>query len=290
MSWIALLRWEMAKIVRRRGSYVGPLLCIAFCAVLLISFGYSNFRALRRFSFGAIEDPMSHVNGYFFATFALYFGNKAILPLLAALVSGGQIAGEAKEGTLRLLLTRPPSRAVVFATKTLVSFLWVLLTVYFLVFFSLAVGLVARGGGDFLVFVWEFRQHGPWLADSGAWLPMFLLTGLGASLGLMVFVALGMALSTITDSPVVAHVGALGTFLISSVVERLPEQVVNPVVQRVLPTTHMSFWHELYWLFHDDPSRFDAHRFWSDIRWCTMYTVVFLAVGLVVFARKDVTS
>lgn len=290
MSWLVLLRWELAKIARRRGSYVAFVLCVVFCAMLMLAFGYSQFRALSRHAGRLGVDPLSYVNGYLFSSFALYFGDKALLPLLAVLAAGSQIAGEAKEGTLRVLLSRPPSRPAVFAAKTLVSYLWVLGIVCFLMFFALLAGLIALGGGDFLVFVWEFRWETPWVAPPGAWLPMFLASCVGVSLSLMVFVSLAMALSAITDNPVVAHAGALGVYFISSVVQRLPEQILDPAVREILPTTHMGFWHELYDWFHQDPSRFNGYRFWTDVTWCTAYSVVFLAVGLIVFMRKDIRS
>lgn len=288
-SW-ALLRWELAKIVRRKSSYLGFLLCVLFCVVVMIVFAYSQFRSLREHARGLVDNPLEHVNGFFFATFVLYFGEKALLPLLAIVVPGNQIAGEAKDGTLRVLLTRPPSRPAVFLTKTLVSYLWLLVTVYFLIAFALVAGLLAMGGGDFLVFIWEFRRFGPWFADQGDWLPIFLMTGFGASLGLFMFMAFAMALSTITDSPVVAHLGALGTFFISSIVQRIPEQIVHPRVHELMPTSHISFWHELYWLFSPTPERFNEYRFWSDVTWCASYSVFFVLLGLVIFTVKDIKS
>ncbi len=289
-GWWRLFVWEMHKVTRRRSSYLGFALCVVFCALVLLVFGYSQFRALEQHSRHVTDNARAYVNGYFFSTFVLYFGFKALLPLLAGVIPGAQIAGEAKDGTLRMLLTRPPSRFAVFFTKLLVSYLWLLITVYFLIFFSLLLGWAALGGGDFLVFVWEFRHYGAWFADEGDWITMFLLTGFGASMGLFVVVAFSLSLSALTDSPVVAYVGALGGFFISSIIQRLPEQLLHPAIRRIMPTTHMDSWHEFYWLFYDDPSRFNEFRFWSDIKWCTMYTIVFLAIGLIAFTRKDISS
>lgn len=290
MSWLALFRWELAKIVRRRSSYVGLLLCVAFCAVVILVFGYSRFRALKQHAGSLGDNPLQYVNGFFFSTFVLYFGEKALLPLLAVVLPGSQIAGEARDGTLRALLTRPPSRPAVYLVKMLASYLWLLGTIYFLIFFSLVVGLVAMGGGDFLVFIWEFRHLPPWFAEQGEWLPVFLVAGLGVSLGLFMFMAFAMMLSTITDSPVVAHVGSLGLFFVSSVVQRLPPQLVDPRVLELMPSSHVSFWHELYWLFSPTPERFNEYRFWGDVAWCGSYSVVFLVAGLIIFTVKDIKS
>lgn len=289
-SFLALLRWELAKVTRRRSSYLGFALCVAFCAVVMLVFAYSQFRALRETAHGIVDNPLDHVNGFFFATFVLYFGDKALLPLLAIVVPGNQIAGEARDGTLRVLLTRPPSRPMVFLTKMLVSYLWLLATVFFLIAFALVAGLIAIGGGDFLVFVWEFRHFGPWLAEQGDWPWIFLVASVGVSLGLFMLMAFAMALSTLTDSPVVAHLGALGSFFVSSIVQRIPEQIVPPRIRDLMPTSHLSFWHELFWLFSPTPERFNEHRFWSDVTWCAAYSAVFLIAGLVIFTVKDIKS
>lgn len=287
---LTLLRWELYKVIKRPGSYVGFLLCILFVVVVLVVFSISKHLPMERTARGLTLDPSSILNGYFFVTFILYFGHKALLPLLAGIIPGAQIAGEAKDGTLRAMLTRPPSRLLLFGIKLLVSYLWLLASVYFLMLFALIVGYIFMGGGDFLVFVWEFRHYGPWFADSGDWLAMFLLTGFGASVGLFMIVAFSLSLSALTDNPVVAYVGAIGFYFISSIVQRLPEQLLHPLVREALPTFHTSFWHEFYWLFHPTEDHFDAGRMISDLKWCAMYTVIFLSVGLFVFLRKDIKA
>jgi hypothetical protein len=41
-----------------------------------------------------------------------------LLPIFAAMTAGAQIAGEARAGTLRMMLTRPRSRVSVFLSKS----------------------------------------------------------------------------------------------------------------------------------------------------------------------------
>ena len=111
----------------------------------------------------------------------------------------------------------------------------------------------------------------------------------GAGASLMMVAALAMMLSTFTDSPVVAHVGTLGAFFISSVLQRLPEQLIGETVRDALPTRHMNYWHELFRLWQPGGG-LDAGRFWSDLAWCTGFTGAFWALGLWWLSRKDVTS
>ena len=286
---INVLRWELFKLARRRASYVGFWLCLAFVVVVLVGFQLSSFRGLRRFAKNLPIDPLALVNGPFFANFILLIGFFALLPLLAATLAGSQLAGEAREGTLRALLVRPPSRPTIYLAKVAASYLWLQGVTFFLVGLALLVGRVALGGGSLLVFVWEQRAQGPWLASTADWVPMLAVASVGAALSLFVIASLAMMLSALVDTPVVAHVGCLGAFFISSVLQRLPPELLDPDLKDLLPTTHMNFWHELYRLWRPGGG-FDAARFWGDVAWCGGFTAVFLAVGLYAFTRRDVTS
>lgn len=288
-AYLRLLRWELFKLSRQRASYIGFVICLAFVLVMLVGFGMSNWRTLRNYK-NLPFDPLELINGPFFAHFTLHIGFFAIMPLLAATLGGSQLAGEAKDGTLRALLVRPPSRLAVFFAKTTATWLWLNLQLVFLVLLALLVGTVAFGGGDLLVFIWEFRKSGPWVVEAPDWGWLMLAGTLGAGVSLFVISALSLMLTTMTDSPVVAHVGTLGAFFISSVIQRLPEQLIADEVRAALPTAHMNLWHELYRLWDVVPGTFDHARFWTDAAWCGGFVVVFLGVGAWWFQRKDITA
>lgn len=288
MTFLRLLKWELVKIARRRTSYIAFVLIALFCALVMLGFGFSRFRGMQKYAALLNSNPLSYVNGYFFANFCLNIAFFSLLPLFATVVPGSQIAGEASAGTLRLMMTRPPSRPSVFLAKALVSYLWLQLIVLFVVVFSLLFGLVVLGGGDFLVYIWEFRKAGLWVADKGDVIWMFLAAALGAGVSLFMISSAALMLSTVTDSPVVAHVGTLGAFFISSIIQRLPDDMMAPAFKAAMPTKHMNFWHEPYRLFHPDSSVFDAGRFWSDLAWCSGYSLLFLGVGMAVFCRRDI--
>lgn len=289
MSTLTLLKWELHKIVRRRSSYIGFVLVVLFCVAVMIGFGYSKWKGLRRHSIGFI-DPTAYINAKFYANFILNISFFSLLPLFAAVLYGSQLAGEAKDGTLRTLLVRPISRPKLFAVKALVAFTWMQVIVIFMMVFALVFGTVVIGGGELMVFIWEYRKAGPWIASGSDWIWIFGLSALGAGVSLLMVGAFAMMLSAITDNPVVAHVGTLGTFFISTIIQRLPGQMISPEFKKMMPTSHMNFWHELSHLFHPDPNRFDAARFWTDTAWCMGYIALFLGIDLAVFSRKDIHS
>ncbi len=288
MTFFKLVRWELFKLSRQRASYIGFLLCLAFVIVMLVGFGLSDFRMLKQSARGLSVAKM--ITGPFFANFTLEIGFFAVMPLLAATLGGSQLAGEAKDGTLRALLVRPPSRAQVFLAKAVATWIWLQLLMFFLVGLALLCGLVAFGAGNLTVFVWEFRKQGVWIVEDPDWWKVLLLGSVVATMSLFVVAALSLFLSAITDTPVVAHVGTLGAFFISSILQRLPEQLVGDELRQMLPTSHMNFWHEIYRIWDPVPDSFDRSRFFVDVGWCVAYTTVFLGAGLWWFTRKDVTS
>ncbi|MEZ4398385.1 MAG: ABC transporter permease subunit [Kofleriaceae bacterium] len=285
---LKLTRWELWKLARRPSSYVGFVLCLVFIIVTLIGFEWSQWKGKRIGGLGL--DPSVYLNGPFFANFVLNIGFFALLPLVAATVAGNQLAGESKDGTLRALLMRPPSRTAVYAAKALASLVWLELMVLFLCGLALVVGHVAYGGGSLLVYIWEFRSDGFWLVGRGDWPALLALACLGAGASLAVVVAAALCVSAMTDNPVVAHVGTLGAFFISSVLQRLPDEIMGPAFKDILPTSHMNFWHELYRWYHPAGSTVDHARFWSDASWSAGLTVGLLALGLLAFRRRDVTT
>jgi ABC-2 type transport system permease protein len=284
-----LLRWELSKLARRRASYVGFVLCGAFCLAVATGFYWSKWWSLRRWGQALPFDPVDMINGPFYANFVLLIGFFALMPLLTATVAGSQIAGEARDGTLRAILVRPVGRVTLYWAKVAATYIWLQLILLFLVGFALLVGIVFKGGGPLLVFVWELRADGPWLIEPSQWAWLLFAASIGAGLSLFVVASLAMMLSTLTDSPAVAHVGSLGAYLISSVLQRLPGDLVPDELRELLPTTHMSYWHELYRLTNPNVT-FDSSRFASDVLWCAGFAAVFLAIGAIVFRRRDITA
>ncbi len=288
MTFVRLLRWELFKLYRRPSSYIGFVLCLVFCAVTLFGFGWTQYKG--REVQGLKLDPSQYLNGPFYANFVLNIAFFALLPLVVATVAGSQIAGEAKDGTLRALLVRPPSRVALYLAKALASLLWLELVILFLIALALLVGHVAYGGGDLLVYIWEFKTSGFWRVPASDWPLVFALCALGAGVSLAVVSAVAMMLSAMTDNPVVAHVGTLGGFFISTVLQRLPDQVMGSSFKELLPTTHMNFWHEIYRWADPSGDGMNRGRLVEDLAWCGSLTVVCFGIGLLIFVRRDVTS
>jgi ABC-2 type transport system permease protein len=259
-----------------------------FCAATLFGFGWSQYRGKQ--IQGLKLDPNDYLNGPFYANFVLNVAFFALLPLVVATVAGSQLAGEAKDGTLRAMLVRPPSRTAVYLAKAVASLLWLELVIVFLIALALLIGHVAYGGGDLLIYIWEYKSRGFWRVEAADWPAVFALSAVGAGISLALVAAVAMLLSAVTDNPVVAHVGTLGGFFISTVLQRLPDQIMGDAFKELLQTTHMNFWHEVYRWADPSGQGIDRSRIVEDLAWCGSLTLLAFGAGLYVFTRRDVTS
>ena len=105
------IKVELMKLWCRRGVHIGFLGILAL--FVLMAIGYLNFKSKR------LDGVVDHAgpelvqiaSGLSFAVTTTIMGMQFLVPLFVGLIAGTQIAGEAKEGTLRAVLTKVPYRA-----------------------------------------------------------------------------------------------------------------------------------------------------------------------------------
>jgi ABC-2 type transport system permease protein len=183
---------------------------------------------------------------------------------------------------LRYLLARPVGRTRLLAAKFVALAVFILVAVLLVVATSLALGLWLFGGGAEAVGGpgGVTSLSGPTLSTTG--LGLRLLGAIGYIIVSMLgFGAIGVFLSTVSDSALGAALGALGVLITSSVLETLDAAAV---VKPYLPTHYWLSWID----FFRDPV------FWRNIDSGLLlqagYIVVFFGAAWANFATKDVTS
>ncbi len=116
MGVIHVYRWELAKLLAQKRTYLGlgvaMLVPIVFVVVLLTQSGGPNDILLGR----NIRDT-----GLATPFVVLFFMSIWGLPLITALVAGDIVASESHNGTLKTILTRSLDRGEVFAGKVLAT-------------------------------------------------------------------------------------------------------------------------------------------------------------------------
>ncbi len=213
-------------------------------------------------------------NGLFAPLTGLAVIQPFFLPLATGLFAGDAVAGEAQGGTLRYLLVRPVGRArLVLAKYAAAMALLALLTL-----FTVATGLAAGG------VVFGLRAL-PTLSGTtlsvGAALLRILASAAYILLAVSGIAAVGVLISTLTDSGPGATVATIVLAIASQVLDNIPSlRAIHPY----LPTHG--------WLAFIDLFRFPVE--WGSIRGGLLvsaaYTALALTAALLAFGRKDVTS
>lgn len=213
-------------------------------------------------------------NGLFAPLTGLAVIQPFFLPLAAGLFAGDAIAGEAQSGTLRYLLVRPVARTrLVLAKYGAAMALLGLLLLW-------VVGCGAFWGGVVFGFHPLPTLSGTTLSVAEASLRILAAAGY-ILLGVSGIVAIGVFISTLTDSGPGATVATVILGIASEILDQIPNlRVIHPY----LPTHG--------WLAFTDLFRFPVD--WGAMRGGVIvsaaYTAVFLVAALAVFRRKDVVS
>jgi ABC-2 type transport system permease protein len=200
------------------------------------------------------------------------------LPIAVAVVAGDSVAGEAQSGTLRYLLIRPVGRTRLLVAKLAAVFVFVVAAVVLVAGTGLLVGRALLGHQPLSAAV---------ISVSGSALTPGQLAGrtllaIGyVAFSMLAVAAMALFLSTLSDSPLSATLGALAFLIGSSLLLTLD---AASALQPYLPTR--------YWLSFID--LFRNPILWRNIvrgiGLQAVYVFVLLTAAWANFMSKDVTS
>ena len=168
-------------------------------------------------SSAAVTDltALAQVSGGAFAAFVLVLSEGFLATLVAALLFGDLIAGEASRSTLKYLLTVPVPRLRLLSVKVAVAAVILLAGLLALSAVSLLVGVVSYGAGGLQV------PGGPQLGLGDTVLRLMLTTAAAAA-GLLWAAALGTLLTVVSDSPLAAAGGVVLASILSRILNSIP--------------------------------------------------------------------
>jgi ABC-2 type transport system permease protein len=217
-------------------------------------------------------------DGALFPLAALAIVLPLFMPVAVAVVAGDAVAGEAQGGTLRYVLTRPVGRTRLLVAKLVSVLAFVLLAVVVVAAVGYVVGRVLLGGGDTRALVTGISGSS---LTSTQLVERTLMSVVYVSLSMLGVAALALLLSTVTDSPLGAALGALAFLIASTLLLTLDAAAV---LQPYLPTR--------YWLSFVD--LFRSPILWRDIVRGVLlqgaYVAVFLGAAWANFTTRDITS
>ncbi len=214
-------------------------------------------------------------DGTLFPLAALAIVLPLFLPVAVAVVAGDSIAGEAQAGTLRYVLTRPVGRTRLLVAKLVSVVAFALIAVLVVAGTAYVTGSVLLGDQPLASSV-----SGSTLTSTQVAERTMLSIGY-VTVSMLGVAALALLLSTVTDSPLGATLGALAFLIASSLLLTLDAATA---LQPYLPTR--------YWLAFVD--LFRDPIFWRDvvrgIALQGVYVGVFLGAAWANFTTKDVKS
>ena len=270
------MRVELAKLFRRPRTWLTILLLNALPTLVAVLVSVTGISAPPGQGPAFLSAVLA--NGSLFAVAALAIVLPLFLPVSVAVVAGDSIAGEALAGPLRYLLVRPVGRTRLLVAKLVATLVFVLAAV-------LSVAVVGFGVGRLLLGSQPISQA--IVSVSGTSLtPGQIAWRVVLAVGYMAFSMLGVAamavlLSTLSDSPLTASLGALAFLVASSLLLTID---AAQALQPYLPTR--------YWLSFVD--LFRDPILWSEVErgvaLQAVYVVVLLGAAWASFTTKDITS
>jgi ABC-2 type transport system permease protein len=213
-------------------------------------------------------------NGLFLVFTALAATLPFFLPMAIGVVAGDAIAGEANAGTLRYLLVAPAGRTRLLLTKYATVMAFCLLATLVVAVSALAVGALLFPLGDLTTISGTRIGFGEGLGRA-------LLIALVVAASLTGIAALGLFISTLTNSGIAAMATTVGLLITVQILDQIPQlHALQP------------YFFSHYWLSFADLMRDPVY--WDDLvknlGLQALYAAVFGSAAWARFTTKDISA
>ncbi|MYU32483.1 MULTISPECIES: ABC transporter permease [unclassified Streptomyces] len=213
-------------------------------------------------------------NGLFLVFAALSATLPVLLPMAAGVVAGDSVAGEASAGTLRYLLVAPAGRSRLLLAKYTSVLVFCLVATLVVAVSALVVGSLLFPVGEVTTISGTRISFGQGLVRAG-------LIAVTVAVSLAGFAALGLFVSTLTDSGIAAMAATVGVLITAQILDTMPQlEAIGPYL----------FPH--YWLSFTDLLREPVY--WDEmvrnLGLQALYTAVFGSAAWARFTTKDITA
>ncbi|MER7852488.1 ABC transporter permease [Streptomyces bacillaris] len=273
-----LLRSEVATTFRRHRTYA--LLAVLAAVPVLIGIAVRIETGGDGSGGGAGGGPgpafLTQVtnNGVFLVFAALAATLPVFLPMAVGVVAGDAVAGEASAGTLRYLLVAPAGRTRLLLVKYASVLTFCLVATFVVAASALAVGALLFPVGEVTTISGTRIGFGEGLARAG-------LTAAVVAASMVGFAALGLFVSTLTNSGIGAMAATVGLLITAQILDSIPQlSGIHPYL----------FPH--YWMSFADVLREPV--LWDDLvknfQLQGVYAAVFGSAAWARFTTKDITA
>ncbi|MEU6805546.1 ABC transporter permease [Streptomyces neyagawaensis] len=213
-------------------------------------------------------------NGLFLVFTALAATLPFFLPMAVGVVAGDAIAGEAGGGTLRYLMVAPAGRTRLLLTKYASVMTFCLVATLVVAASALAVGALLFPLGEVTTISGTRISFGEGLFRA-------LLIALAVAASLIGIAALGLFVSTLTNSGIAAMATTVGLLITVQILDQIPQ----------LDALHPYFFSH-YWLSFADLMREPVY--WDELQrnlgLQALYAAVFGSAAWARFTSRDITT
>ena len=268
----SLLVNELRTMFRRNRN----LVLLGALAVIPIGLGIAVKVGTGRHGRGGDGGFLAQVsnNGLFLVFAALSLTLPVFLPMALGVVSGDSISGEAAQGTLRYLLVAPAGRVRLLAVKGCALAVFCLVSTAVVSVAALLTGLALFPSGQVTLLSGDSIGMGAALVKA-VWVTLLVAVSL---LGLA---AIGLFVSTLTDTPVAAMAVATGVTIVCGILQVIPQ------LSAIQPWLYTYQWSSYADLLRDPVYLANIER---NLLIQLGYVVVFGAAAWARLTTRDVTS
>uniref|UniRef100_A0AAU2VQ81 ABC transporter permease n=1 Tax=Streptomyces sp. NBC_00008 TaxID=2903610 RepID=A0AAU2VQ81_9ACTN len=275
---LGILRSELTTTLRRWRTLalLGVLAAVPVLIGIAVRIETANGSPAGPGEGGAGPAFLSQVtnNGLFLVFASLAATLPVFLPMAVGVIAGDSVAGEANAGTLRYLLVAPAGRTRLLLAKYATTLGFCLLATLIVAVSALAVGALLFPVGDVTTISGTRIGFGEGLVRAAA-------VAVAVAVSLIGFAALGLFVSTLTNSGIAAMAATVGVLITVQILDTIPQlHGIHPYL----------FPH--YWLSFADLLR--APVYWDDLvknlELQALYAAVFGSAAWARFTAKDITA
>jgi ABC-2 type transport system permease protein len=212
-------------------------------------------------------------NGLFLIVASLGLSLPFFLPTAVTVVSGESLAGEARLGTLRSLLTAPAGRSRLLAAKMVALAVFCLAATMTIWVSGLIVGFILFPVGDVVLLSGSTVSLGDGLLRA-------LAIAVVVSLSLLGLAGIGLFISSLTSTPLAAMAATFGAFVMLGILTAIPQ------LHAIHPWLLIYRWQSFADLLRDPP-------YWNDIVSNLLlqagYLAVFYTAAWARITSRDIT-
>jgi ABC-2 type transport system permease protein len=276
-----LTRIELYKIFKKPRTYIafGAIgLIILLIQLAMYADGEEYLEFMLQNINAAFDIEGKKLNGYFI--FYLILHTLLVhVPLLICLVAGDSIAGEANMGTLRLLTTKPVSRAALMLSKFFAAAIYTLLLLVFMAVVGLLGSVALFGVSDLMVQKSDMFI----LLDKSDVLWRYAASCGFAALSMITVAALAFLFSVFADNSIGPIIGAMSVVIVATILTTMDIPVFYSL-KPYLFTNHMLNWKG----FFDQPV--DLREVLKSALVLLFHIVLFVTLAIGIFRKKDILS